>query len=257
MKLGLIGNNISYSLSPFIHTFLLNHMHVSGTYELIDLSELEFAKLTIATLKSYDGLNVTIPYKTEIIEKFTNPRLTETVLKMQAANCLHIQNDNVTCYNTDGYGFIQPLLQRKDFSPKQVLILGTGGAMKAVKLALEETYPSCHIQIASRKPTKTQIAYCDLAIQDTSQFDLIVNTTPVCPYQFSNLKQDVILYDLNYRDEKCQFLHLHPQAEHINGITMLVYQAIKSFEIWNDCIVNSEIIRQLFTEIEVNYGIKQ
>lgn len=257
MKLGLIGRDISYSLSPFIHTFLLKKMNVSGRYELIDLSESEFLNLTENNLNAYTGLNITIPYKTEIIEKLINPTLTETVLKMQATNCLHIQNDNVTCYNTDGYGFIQPLLQRKDFSPKKVLILGTGGAMKAVKLALEETYPSCHIQIASRKPTKTQIAYCDLALQDTSQFDLIVNTTPVCPYQFSNLKQDVILYDLNYRDEKCQFLHLHPQTEHINGIAMLVYQAIKSFEIWNDCIVNSEIIKQLFTEIEVHYGIKQ
>lgn len=254
MKLGLIGQNISYSLSPFIHRFLLTHLQLPGSYDLIDLETLDtFPNI----LSNYDGLNITIPYKSSILERLPQASLDPLVAQVKATNCLHISGNTIACYNTDGYGFLQPLYTIEGFTPKQILILGAGGAMKAIYATLQEAYPEAQITIASRRPSNQYISYTDLENQDTHIYDLIINTTPVNPFHFTSLKEDVILYDLNYRLEKCHFLHAHPNTTQINGIGMLVYQAVKSFELWHSISIDREIVQNLFTEIEVQYGIKQ
>lgn len=258
MKLGLLGSQISYSLSPVIHQFLLSEHQIDGEYTCIDISPTDFGKETIAQLSTYKGLNVTIPYKEKIQSFYQDAIYSKEAQSIQAVNCIHYEKDHITFHNTDAYGFIQPLLEHTHHRQKKALILGNGGAMKAVKYALENEYPQMEMHIVGRnKHHEEEILYSDIQKLCLSEYGLIVNTTPINPYQFSKLNNNTILYDLNYRNEKCQFLFDHPNTIHINGIAMLVYQAIRSFEIWNGCQVSNKIIQKLFKEIEVQYGIKQ
>lgn len=258
MKFGLIGTNISYSISPFIHTFLLDAYGIEAGYELIDIPDEKQLKAFLHSQRSnYRGLNVTIPYKQMILTCYNDVQLSAEVQAIGSTNCLDIQTDHVFLHNTDAYGFIQPLLQYTQHHNKKTLILGNGGAMKAVYYALKQTYPTMMIDVVARTPRNQELTYTDLTPKMIDCYGLIVNTTPVSPYQFKQLKTDTILYDLNYRIERCQFLNQHPDTIHINGITMLVYQAVRSFEIWHQCDVDQLIIDKLFKEIEVEYGIKQ
>lgn len=257
MQFGLVGSQISYSLSPFIHTFLLEYYNVEATYVCIDIPLERFDADIQSELLKYRGVNVTIPYKQHIMSHYKNACMSNEVSAIGVTNCIDIQENQITLHNTDIYGFIQPLLKYTRHRHKKTLILGSGGAMKAAHYALATTYPQMEIKVVSRNPKLDEISYDLLAEIDIENYGLIINTTPISPYQFKDLAPETILYDLNYRDEKCQFLHLHPDTIHINGIAMLVYQAVRSFEIWNKCKVESSIIENLFKEIEVQYGIKQ
>lgn len=257
MKFGLVGAQIAYSLSPFIHQFLLDAHQIQGTYQTLDMQpdRLEMEE-SIRELKTYNGLNITIPYKETMLELFPQAVLSEEVKAIQAVNCIHIQQHEMTFHNTDYYGFLQPLSDYQ-IQGTTAIILGNGGGMKAVKYALEQAYPTLKIIVAARNQHNGyETLYTDLNRIDTNTIGLVVNTTPVSPYQWNNLSDNTIVYDLNYRLEKCQILFDHPNTIHITGLRMLVYQAIRSFEIWNQCHVTQSTIERLFKGIEVQYGIK-
>lgn len=257
MQYGLIGEQISYSLSPFIHRFLFKKYQIDATYETLDMDCAMFTDKIEDIRSAYRGVNVTIPYKKSIQHHFPNALWSQEASAIGAVNCVRFEEDQVLFYNTDSYGFIQPLLGRHINEEKKMLILGNGGAMQAVFYALKNQYRHTQIDICARHPKSGQMSFEQLDQFDHTDYSLIVNTTPVSPYVFNKLDQSVILYDLNYRVETCHFLHKHQQYTHINGIEMLVYQAVKSFEIWNKCNVKQSIILELFAEIEVHYGIKQ
>lgn len=259
MKFALIGSKISYTLSPFIHHFLLQEHNIDGEYDCIDITPDQLSGLLTHQIHQYRGINVTTPFKENIIQHFEHAVTSPETNIIQAVNCIHIEpNQMITLYNTDVYGFIQPLLKYSCHINKKALILGNGGAMKAVKYALNKEYPKMDIHVAARnKHNGYEILYDNLTQLNFTEYGLIINTTPISPYQFHDLDNETILYDLNYRIEKCQFLREHPNTIHINGIAMLVYQAVQSFEIWNNCHVKQSTIEKLFKEIEVEYGIKQ
>ena len=239
-KYGLIGRNISYSFSKGYFTKKFKDLGLEGySYENFDLSSIsEFDGLIQENV--LHGLNVTIPYKQEII-----PYLDVLDKKAQtigAVNTIKFVDRKLVGYNTDAYGFEQSLVPILKTQHKKALILGTGGASRAIvyvldHLGLDHTY-------VSRNPKKGQFAYSDLKEEHFNEYQVIINCSPVgtfpqiaekpkIPYGFIN--QQHILYDLIYNPEVTAFLLEGKKrgATIQNGWRMLQLQAEKAWEIWN------------------------
>lgn len=239
-RFGLIGRNISYSFSSgyFTQKFeqlnLLNH-----SYENFDLKHISEVKHIIAQ-KDIVGLNVTIPYKEAIIPFLD--QLDVDAEAIGAVNTIKFTQDGLIGYNTDAYGFkttLSPLLKKNH---KKALILGTGGASKAIAFVLKEL--SIEHQYVSRNPTQNQLNYTDLNEMHYQEFQLFINCSPVgthpnihekpqIPYQFFNKSH--ILFDLIYNPTETTFLSEGKKrgATIQNGLSMLQHQAEKAWDIWN------------------------
>ena len=237
---GLIGKNISYSFSREYFSNKFKTEKISSKYlnfDLIDINQIY--KLT----KEFNlsGLNVTIPYKESII-KF----LDETDSKAKqigAVNTIKFFNNKMIGYNTDYIGFKKSLQNISNINiPKNALILGTGGASKAVKFALSEL--GIGFKTVSRVKNNADYTYqeIDKYIIDKK---LIINCSPVgtfpnikdspkIPYQY--LTSENFLYDLVYNPDKTLFLKKGDEIGCFtkNGVEMLKIQAEKAWEIWND-----------------------
>lgn len=239
-KFGLVGKNISYSFSKnyftkkFKELGLLNYEYY--TYDIESIQD--FPDII---RKHVVGLNVTIPYKEEIIDFLDE--IDEEANKIGAVNTIKIiKNNKLKGFNTDVYGFeesLQPLLESHH---KNALVLGTGGASKAVAFVLQKL--NINYLIMSRNPVNDQLAYRDLSKDILKDYKIIINCTPVgtfpdvdvypdIPYQ--HLTEKHLLYDLIYNPAKTRFLMEGEKrgATIQNGLKMLELQAEKSWEIWN------------------------
>ncbi|WP_297792466.1 shikimate dehydrogenase [uncultured Eudoraea sp.] len=238
---GLIGKNISYSFSKahFTHKFatlnLMNH-----SYENFDLRSIEEFPELLRRNRELKGLNVTIPYKEAIIPYLDS--LDKKAASIGAVNTIKFAKDGLQGFNTDAYGFkksIHPFL--KEYH-KNALILGTGGASKAITHVLKELGIS--FKKVSRKPIGNQISYSDLNKKIIGSHTVIVNCTPLgtfpdtdakpnIPYEY--LSPDHLLFDLIYNPEKTAFLSAgeNKGTTICNGLKMLEFQAEKAWEIWN------------------------
>lgn len=237
---GLIGKNISYSFSREYFSNKFKTEKISSKYFNFDLTEIDqIYKLT----KEFNlsGLNVTIPYKESIIQF-----LDETDSKAKqigAVNTIKFFNNKMIGYNTDYIGFKKSLQNISNINiPKNALILGTGGASKAVKFALSEL--GIGFKTVSRVKNNADYTYqeIDKYIIDKK---LIINCSPVgtfpnikdspkIPYQY--LTSENFLYDLVYNPDKTLFLKKGDEIGCFtkNGVEMLKIQAEKAWEIWND-----------------------
>jgi shikimate dehydrogenase len=243
-KFGLIGKNISYSFSKKYFTEKFKNLELNNyTYENFDLRAIEDFPAMYKDLRGQiQGFNVTIPYKQDIIKYLDE--IDEDANTIGAVNTIKIMKEGkLKGYNTDIYGFensLRPLLQSHI---KKALILGTGGASKAIAFVLKKNDIYCNF--VSRNPTNTQtISYDDLDVRVISNHHLIINCTPVgtfpniesspgIPYEFLGDKH--FLYDLVYNPEVSTFLAKGEErgAKIKNGEEMLQLQADRSWEIWN------------------------
>ena len=237
---GLIGKNISYSFSREYFSNKFKTEKISSKYlnfDLIDINQIY--KLT----KEFNlsGLNVTIPYKESIIQFLdeTDPKAKQ----IGAVNTIKFFNNKMIGYNTDYIGFKKSLQNISNINiPKNALILGTGGASKAVKFALSEL--GIGFKTVSRVKNNADYTYqeIDKYIIDKK---LIINCSPVgtfpnindspkIPYQY--LTSENFLYDLVYNPDKTLFLKKGDEIGCFtkNGVEMLKIQAEKAWEIWND-----------------------
>jgi len=239
----LVGKNISYSFSRgyFTNKFeklgLTNHQYVN-----FDLEEISLLKAIITSKKQgLKGLNVTIPYKQEVQQFLSS--LDKDAEKIGAVNTIKLATDgSVVGYNTDVYGFqksIEPLLKQHH---TQALILGTGGASKAVAFAFEKL--GIAYKFVSRTSTENFFTYDKVDENILKEYTIIVNCSPLgtfpnvelkpdIPYQFLTKKH--LLYDLIYNPSETTFLRLgrEQKATTKNGLQMLELQAEKAWEIWN------------------------
>jgi len=240
-RFGLIGRNIAYSFSRgyFKEKFLKMGLD-QHYYENFDLEDI--ADFTTVTAKNKDlvGLNVTIPYKEAIIPYLKT--LDPVAKAIGAVNTIKITPEGFLGYNTDAYGFEQALLPFLKPHHKKALILGTGGASKAVAYVLKKR--QIKYRYVSRKPGSGYLNYMDLDQETMTSHQLIINCTPLgtwpdteskpaIPYPF--LSAEHLLFDLIYNPEKTSFLKEGEKrgATISNGAKMLVFQADKSWEIWN------------------------
>ena len=242
MKLfGLIGFPLSHSFSEKFFSEKFEREDIEDCkYELYPLENIEDIRLLFEVNKDLKGLNVTIPYKESVIEYLDD--LDDIAQKIGAINCIKIDEIQRVGYNTDYAGFrdsLKPLLKKHH---TQALVLGTGGASKAVVYALQELGIST--TLVSRKTGAAQLTYADINKEIIDNHTIIINCSPVgmypdinqcpdIPYQFINSAH--ILYDLVYNPGKTMFLqHGEKQGATIkNGLEMLELQAEYAWEIWN------------------------
>tara|TARA_B100001175_G_scaffold316815_1_gene331743 strand:- start:1095 stop:1847 length:753 start_codon:yes stop_codon:yes gene_type:complete len=240
-RYGLIGRNIAYSFSRgyFKQKFETENLYYCS-YENFDLKQIE--ELTkVFSQKNICGLNVTTPYKREVLHFLDH--LSPTAKKMDAVNTIKFHEDgSISGHNTDVYGFEKSLLEIISKCPKKALIIGTGGASSAVAYVMEKLkIKFSHI---SRREGINSINYSAIDEIIIKEHQLIINASPVgtfpeiekapeLPYQF--LTQDHILYDLIYNPSETRFLSEGRKrgCKILNGQKMLEYQAEKSWDIWN------------------------
>ncbi|RXP53390.1 shikimate dehydrogenase [Lutibacter sp. HS1-25] len=242
-KFGLLGKNISYSFSRKYFSEKFQELKLTDyKYNNFDIPEIEeFPFLMYQKEHEFGGINVTIPYK-EAVMRYLD-EIDVDAQKIGAVNTIKITEDNrLVGFNTDFFGFqksIQPLLKSHH---KKALILGTGGASKAVAYAFSEM--NIEFKFVSRKVTEGMLLYSMLNEQNMEDYTIIVNCTPIgthpnieecpnIPYQFLTDKH--LLYDLIYNPEVTKFLSEGQKrgATIKNGLEMLQLQAEKSWEIWN------------------------
>lgn len=241
---GLIGANLAHSFSPNYFKNKFEEMNIQAIYQSFELLSpedlpafLQWAK------KSVSGLNVTIPYKELVIPYLDG--LNEAAQEIAAVNCIKINHkQELIGYNTDYLGFLKPLYPFLNLDQIQnALVLGTGGASKAVVYALRNK--GIKTQVIGRKEQKQYkiMSYESLRAKGIADFNLIVNTTPLgmnewlqdAPdIQYNELHEAQIVYDLIYNPTTTVFLEKAFQqgAQIINGYEMLIEQAECSWEIW-------------------------
>ena len=242
-KLGLLGKDISYSFSRTYFKEKFENENINNTsYENFDIENIDLFPSIIKNTKGLKGLNVTIPYKEQVIPFLD--KVNKKAKAIGAVNTIKItKKGKLVGYNTDCYGFKKTLKPFIKSYHKKALILGTGGASKAIAYTLDEmgiTY-----QYVSRKLSDgIGFSYETLTEDDIIENQIIINSTPLgtfpniedCPnIPYHAIHQKHILFDLIYNPEETKFLKLgnKNQATTINGLRMLEFQAEKAWSIWN------------------------
>jgi shikimate dehydrogenase len=245
MHLGLIGKSLSHSFSkPYFEEKFLQLNLTQCAYSNFELENIsDFTKL-LTENSLLNGLNITNPYKEAVIP-FLND-LSDEAKEIQAVNCIKINAGKLVGYNTDYYGFsqsIKPFLEPKH---NKALILGTGGASKAVAYALKKIGVEVYFVTSSQiKKSINTFFYTELNNHIFNAFGLIVNTTPLGLYpninEAPNIPYELITpnhlcYDLIYNPTETLFLKQAKQqgALIVNGLSMLKLQAEKAWEIWSN-----------------------
>jgi len=243
---GLIGYPLGHSFSEKYFADKFQSQGITDSvYRNFPLTTIDQVEKLILSEKSLQGFNVTIPYKEQVLDYINE--LDETALAVQAVNTVKISregnNIRLKGFNTDVYGFGKSMDEFNDMNITAALVLGTGGASKAVIHLLEQR--NIHCTLVSRNAKTNYITYRDLNKEILDKHRLIVNTTPLgtfpetekapdIPYQL--LSTGHVLHDLVYNPEKTLFMKKGEQfgAKVKNGYEMLVQQAERSWFLWND-----------------------
>lgn len=258
-KYGLIGFPIKHSFSKEYFTKKFESEGLTDhVYELFPLPNISDVQELISSNPELCGLNVTIPHKIGIM--FYLDKVDEAAREIDAVNCIRIRNQKpvesffsgelsamkvkLEGFNTDAYGFeasLKPLLKKHH---KKALVLGNGGATRAVIYVLKKL--DIDYLIVSRRPVgKYQIDYPGVTESVMTEYTVIINTTPLgqspnvgecAPIPYEYITDRHLLYDLVYNPEETEFLKRGAGngAATKNGLEMLHLQAEKSWEIWNE-----------------------
>jgi len=235
---GLIGQSLKHSFSKDYFTEFFAKEGIAASYKNFELQRIE----DFIGLKKQEilGLNVTLPYKESILPFLD--QLSPEAQEIGAVNCICFSEGKTIGHNTDAYGFkesLRPILRTEH---RKALILGKGGAAKAVAYVLRSL--GVEYRYVSRDPQGIDLAYGDLNDKALSFFPFLINTSPVgmfpdveaCPdIPYEHLSSKNFLYDLIYNPEETLFLNCGKErgALVMNGHKMLIYQAERSWELWN------------------------
>ena len=241
-RYGLIGFPLGHSFSGTYFNEKFRREGIHARYDLFELKDIgEFQKLKL--LDDLCGLNVTIPYKQLVIPYLDE--LDQTAAEIGAVNVIKfIRRDGnllLRGFNSDVIGFsnsIKPFLKQNH---KKALILGTGGASKAMEYALRKM--GLEVKLVSRNPTDNQFSYSDINGDVLTEYTVVVNSTPVgmypqvdeCPdIPYDALTSGHLLFDAVYNPEETLFLRKGKEkgAVTLNGKEMLIGQAEAAWEIW-------------------------
>jgi shikimate dehydrogenase len=256
---GLIGFPLSHSFSKKYFTEKFEKEKIQdSTYDLFPLEDINGLPALLHRHPDLCGLNVTVPHKINVLKYLD--WIEHDARGAGAVNCIRITAESPVMaafsgevgikghdfrlegYNTDIYGFemsLKPLLKSYH---DEALVLGDGGAARAVKCVLDNL--GIHFKSVTRKPLPGNLLFSDLKPHHIAQYKLIINTTPIgmspnveeCPpIPYEAITDDHLLYDLIYNPEQTLFLRKGKEkgATTKNGYEMLLLQAEKSWEIWN------------------------
>nr|WP_299384238.1 shikimate dehydrogenase [Allomuricauda sp.] len=239
-RFGLLGRNIGYSFSQGYFTQKFLELGLTDySYGNFDIPNIDLFEELIST-NSLKGMNVTIPYKEQVIPFLAG--MDPKAKAIGAVNTIKFGPQGPIGYNTDCYGFQMSLEPYLKPHHSKALILGTGGASKAIRFVLDEL--GITHKYVSRNPKEGQLTYADLGEGVMEEHTLVINCTPLGTFPdvsekpdipYSQITQKHLLFDLIYNPEKTTFLTLGEAqgATICNGLKMLEFQAEKAWEIWN------------------------
>ncbi len=240
-RYGLIGKRLDYSFSKHFFTEKFEKEGIQAAYENVEFSdEEEVATFLKSDVNTFQGLNVTIPYKQTVVPYLDE--LSPEATAIGAVNTIVIKDGALIGHNTDAFGFqksIKPFLRNVH---EKALLLGTGGASKAVEYVLSNL--GIDVYYLSRTPEGDRQFNYDQANEIMmNSFKLIVNCTPLgtfpnveeqppIPVEF--VGEDHLVIDLIYNPEQTKLLRIANEhgADTMNGLSMLQHQALKAWEIW-------------------------
>lgn len=266
---GLIGEKLGHSLSPVIHQYIFERYEIKGYYSLYEV-EKSNAENIIEGMKimGIEGVNITIPYKETLLSKIDF--LSEEAEKIGAVNVLKVKDGKSYGYNSDYYGFIR-LLERGDIEIKnrECVVLGTGGAAKSVITALHALGVKS-IKVVSRTLSNKltdlleKFPYINIAIYENFlEGDIVINTTPVgmhpnigvSPVDEKVIKRFKAAVDIVYNPLKTEFLKLAEKngLQCADGLYMLIEQAVKAQEIWQETKFDDSLGEELYSYLADNF----
>ena len=244
---GLIGFPLKQSFSPKYFSDKFKQENIRAEYELFPIKHISELPSLIKTYPNLEGLNVTIPYKEEIIEYLDDIKGDAKYIK--AVNTIVIKRKKgiVTLigYNTDIEGFKASIEKRLNSSMKRALILGTGATSKTVSWVLEKYNIETTFATRHRSNKKSYITYNELTEEIIRNNQIIINTTPQGMYPeienypsipYSEITREHLLFDVIYNPSLTKFLEFGKKAgaEIVNGYEMFKYQAEASWQLWNN-----------------------
>lgn len=261
---GLLGEKLSHSFSPQIHSLIFEALEIEGHYQLFEVNK-ESLRDAIAGFKALKvkGVNVTIPYKVDVMKYLDD--ISKEGKNIGAINTICFKDGRTIGYNTDYYGF--GMMMRKfniDIEKKNVTILGTGGSAKAVLQYLIDN-GARDISFATRNVEEGRNKFKDFNIVAYEEIrslidqDIVINCTPSGMYpklDNSPLGKDEIsrfkvAVDLIYNPRETLFLKYAREQglQGVNGLYMLVGQAVKAEELWNCLEIKESIVDKIYEEI--------
>ncbi len=270
---GLIGYPVKHSLSPIMHNATFKALGINAEYKLFEKrpEELGYFLHSLSKENIY-GLNVTIPYK-EVVLKYLQWKSPE-VKFTDAVNVIIVKDKNyLEGWNTDGIGFHRHLTMDLKFNPlgKSVVVLGAGGAAKAIinqlarhgakNITIYDIDNDKSLNLAAKInkefPKCNAIASDSIEKLDIKNADLLINATPIgmkgddpCLVDPDSLHPSLLVYDLIYNPPETKILKLAKQkgAPISNGLGMLLYQGVRSFELWTGQKAPVEVMRKALRE---------
>jgi shikimate dehydrogenase len=264
---GLIGGGLSHSISPQIHSIILKTLNINGYYHLFELKK-ESIGVALNGLKALNakGINVTIPYKTEVIKHLDE--LSDEALRIGAINTIKFEDSKMIGYNTDYFG-LKATFDRYDIKIKgqHAIVLGSGGvSITLIQFLKDHGIGNISILCRDLEKVKTNERFKDLNLLTYSETDLLtktdllINCTP-CG-MFPNIDDCVVdnkfiskfgtVIDLIYNPGKTKLLKysLENGSKSINGLYMLVSQAVSAQKLWNGIEGNLQFIDLIYSEVK-------
>lgn len=266
-KYGLLGRKLGHSLSPKIHELIFGYTELEGEYKLCPMEPDKIESFVTGIGKGgFSGLNVTIPYKSDVMKYLAF--ISEEARKIGSVNTILPAANGLQGYNTDYFG-VEKMLDMAGIDPrgKKAMVLGSGGSARTV-IALLKDKGASDILLVSRDSVRAgakfpgikTAAYFEL--EENHGYDILINTTPVGMYPDTGgcpLAEDVIsgfdsVADLIYNPSETVLLKTSRRhgARCVNGLYMLVAQAVKSQEIWNSIKIADSVIDKIYADIKAN-----
>ena len=256
---GLYGHPVEHTLSPLMHNAAFEHLGIDYCYLPFSVhpDSLKNAVEAIRALR-LTGVNITIPHKESVIPYLDN--VNEEALFIGAVNTIVNHEGQLTGYNTDGRGFMRSLSENNiSADNKKVLIVGAGGASRAISYYLSEKADTLYLFDIDK--IKLEKLAADLSgirdniailhdTADLSSFDLLINATPLglkatdpLPLDVSVLSARQTVCDLIYKTTPFQSLAAQKGCKAIDGLGMLLWQGVLAFELWTRILPPVEIMR--------------
>ncbi len=280
-KLGLIGYPIKHSYSPLLYNTAFRELNIQGSYEILETKPEDLVpRIKYLRANKYYGFNVTIPHKVPVGLFLT--RYDDNVNLTGSVNTVKIEDDStLTGYNTDVFGFMKAIPDDVDLNGKKAVIIGTGGAARAVCTGLYkkgiknmDIYTRNVINssdvingLRNKFPSVSIRGIQNSLMNGLEDVDILVNTTPVGMKNFDednspvddknieSLPAHAIVYDIVYNPLETALISkaVKCNKRYILGIDMLIWQAVKAFEIWTGKTPDFNLLKsKVFEQMLIN-----